>query len=119
MNCPYCNHELEVNLMPTPSSHLRITIDRITQVVSQYHHLHKSAIISASRRGPVVKARFQAMWIARKAGYPLMTIAHYFGKKEHTSIIHAVNKVNQCISIYEDDREQIRQLMEICGQHYE
>lgn len=63
-------------------------------LVSERKQLPFEEIISESRRRPVVKARFQAIWVMRAVcGHSLATIGQYMGNRDHTTVLNSINKV--------------------------
>ncbi len=80
-----------------------LTIKEIQKCVADYFGLQVSDLCSKRRTKDVVKARHLAMFIIRKEttkSYP--QIAMKFGKMDHTSILHAVRKME---ALSETDHE--------------
>jgi chromosomal replication initiator protein len=73
-----------------------ITADLILQAASKLFALPIDELLSASRTRPLVQARQTAMYVCRELtdlSYP--QIAKAFGKSDHTTVIHAVNKIEK------------------------
>ncbi len=71
-----------------------LTIKEIQKCVADYFGLQVSDLCSKRRTKDVVKARHLAMYIIRKEttkSFP--QIAMKFGKMDHTSVLHAVRKI--------------------------
>ena len=67
---------------------------KIIQVVADFYDLKEREILSSSRKKEVVKPRQMAMFLLReilKSSYPF--IGRKFGGKDHTTAIHACNKI--------------------------
>ena len=63
---------------------------------------------SAARHAGVTWARQVAMYVVRRAtGKPLMEIGRYFGGRDHTTVIHALAKVERRM---EDDPTTRREI---------
>lgn len=63
-------------------------------LISERKQLPFEEIISECRRRPVVRARFQAIWVLRAVcGHSLATIGQYMGNRDHTTVLNSINKV--------------------------
>ena len=68
-------------------------------------------IIGASRRRPLVTARQVAMYVFREAtelSYP--AIAREFGGRDHTTVIHAVDKITNLMAERRQIYDQVTEL---------
>ena len=68
-------------------------------------------IIGASRRRPLVTARQVAMYVFREAtdlSYP--AIAREFGGRDHTTVIHAVDKITKLMPERREIYDQVTEL---------
>jgi chromosomal replication initiator protein len=71
-----------------------ITPKAVIQAVADFYDLKEKDIISASRKQEVVKPRQVAMYLLReelKSSYPF--IGQKFGGRDHTTAIHAYEKI--------------------------
>lgn len=71
-----------------------ITHKQIVEFVGEYFNINPEDIISQGRKSKVVKPRQIAMYLIREelsASYP--SIGEYFGGRDHTTAIHAYEKV--------------------------
>ncbi len=71
-----------------------ITVDMILQATSEQFAFEISDLIGKSRRRPLVIARQMAMYVARELtdhSYPM--IAREFGGRDHTTVMHACDKI--------------------------
>ncbi len=71
-----------------------ITPDLILSKTSEMFGIPVEDLIGASRRRPLVNARQVAMYVCRELtelSYP--AIGHEFGDRDHTTVIHAVEKI--------------------------
>jgi chromosomal replication initiator protein len=72
----------------------RVSIDQIQDVVVQFYGLPGDAMRSRRRTAAIANARQIAMFIAREmTGLSLSEIGKRFGGRDHTTVLHAVEKV--------------------------
>ncbi len=92
-------HDLVTTRQPRP-----ITPDLIIETTAQVFGFTREEIIGQRRHRPLVTARQIAMYVFRELtdlSYP--AIAREFGGRDHTTVIHAVDKIGSLMS----DRRQI------------
>lgn len=98
------NNEITVELarhaikMTNPSfeSNRKIGIDTIQQVTADYFNIKVQDLSSRKRPDNIARARQIAMFITRNmTDYSLVQIGQYFGGKDHTTVMHAINKVEK------------------------
>lgn len=88
-----------------------ITIDRVQKVVASFFNINMADLKSKRRLQKLVLPRQIAMYLVReycKSSFPEIGTA--FGNKDHSTVIHAFNKVK---SIIEKDHEQRRNVASI------
>lgn len=74
----------------------RITIDDIQRRVSEYYNLRMSDLLSARRARVVARPRQVAMYIAKQlTTRSLPEIGRKFGGRDHTTVMHAVRKIEE------------------------
>jgi chromosomal replication initiator protein len=72
-----------------------ITMDQISKATAQYYRIPLADLKSKSRNQDITKARHIAMYLARKiANAKQQEIGEYFGGRDHSSVIHAVNTIS-------------------------
>ncbi len=72
----------------------RISPQMILDTVSASYGFSVEAIIGPSRTRPLVTARQVAMYLTRElTDYSYPAIGRVFGKRDHTTVIHAVDKI--------------------------
>lgn len=72
-----------------------VTVDHIIQKTADYYGLKPADLKSERRAKPIVTARHVAQYLARHntdRSYP--RIAQRFGNRDHSSVIHAVRKID-------------------------
>ena len=78
------------------SSNRRITIDEIQSKVANYFNIKVDDLISSKRIRSFARPRQIAMYLAKKlTSRSLPEIGRKFGGRDHTTVIHAVKKVDQ------------------------
>ncbi len=77
----------------------RITVEDIQKQVAQHYNIKVSDMHSARRSRSVARPRQVAMYLAKKfTTKSLPDIGRRFGGKDHTTVMHAVKKVEELIS---------------------
>jgi chromosomal replication initiator protein len=77
-----------------PPDGFRPSIERIQESVSAYYGLTVAKLTSGSREQKVAQPRQVAMYLCREVGQEkLQLIAEKFNKKDHTTVISAVDRV--------------------------
>ena len=73
-----------------------ISIDKVQQVVCDYFNMTREALLSSSRKRQIVQARQIAMYLCRNLIYncSLSTIGAELGGRDHATVMHACNTVN-------------------------
>jgi chromosomal replication initiator protein len=93
----------------------RITPQMILEATAESYGFSIDAICGPSRTRPLVTARQVAMYLVRNlTDYSYPAIARVFGNRDHTTVIHAVDKISgqmqQRRQIYEQVTELIQQV---------
>lgn len=72
-----------------------ITIESIAKATSQYFKITIADLKSKARSKEIVRARHIAMYLSKKTiDATLKEIARFYGGRDHTSVIHGVNKMS-------------------------
>ena len=97
------------------SSNRRITIDEIQNKVSNYYNLKIEDMTSSRRIRSFARPRQVAMYLSKKlTTRSLPEIGRKFGGRDHTTVIHAVKKIEQLKienSKFDDDVNLITQII--------
>ena len=76
------------------------TIREVQVAVGSYYCVTAMDIRSARRDGPIIKPRQVAMYLAREVAREELTkIGRHFGGRDHTTVIHAVRKMEALIEV--------------------
>jgi chromosomal replication initiator protein len=82
------------NLKVTPDR--RITVDEIQKTTASYFNLKQADLLCERRTRSLARPRQIAMWLCRKhtpRSFP--DIGARFGGRDHTTVLHAVRKVDE------------------------
>jgi chromosomal replication initiator protein len=81
---------------PSFETNRKIGIDTIQQITADYFNIKVQDLSSRKRPDNIARARQIAMHITRNlTDYSLVQIGQYFGGKDHTTVMHAINKVDK------------------------
>ena len=73
-----------------------ISADYIQEVVAKYFNIDKKDLISTKKSNDIAHPRQIAMYLCRTvAGMSLPKIGAEFGNRDHTTVMHAVNKIEK------------------------
>lgn len=90
----------------------RVSVDEIQKTVAAYFNLTVEDILSKRRTQSVVRPRHIAMYLAKSmTTRSLPDIGNRFGGRDHSTVIHAVNKIAERLpsdGVLADDVEAIR-----------
>ncbi len=89
----------------------KISIEQITDIVCDYFEVPKNKVREKNRKKEVVQARQIAMYLSKKlTNSSLKTIGLHFGGRDHTTVIHACNTVEETIKSDEKFKEIVTTL---------
>ena len=105
------------NLIKTPEKEL--SIGDIQKMVCTFFNIEYEKLQSKTRTADVVNARQIAMYLAKKfTKCSLKTIGDHFGKRDHTTVIHSVQKVEDYMKTdekYRDDFMEIQHKVQLAA----
>lgn len=96
-----------------PTGSLESTIDTaaIQKVVANHFQIKMADLMGQSRQQKFVIARHIAMFLAKEIiGLQIVAIANAFGKKDHTTVLHAVSKVKELLDKNDEFRGNFIQI---------
>ena len=89
-----------------------VTIDNIQKTVADYYKIKMADILSKRRSRSVARPRQVAMALAKElTNHSLPEIGNAFGGRDHTTVIHAVRKVEQLRNESHDIKEDYKNLI--------
>jgi len=92
--------ERELRDMIRPCEIKRMRIEDIQRVVSRHFNVSRSDLLSARRTANVVRPRQIAMYLAKTLTLrSLPEIGRRFGGRDHTTVLHAVRKIEALVAI--------------------
>lgn len=81
-----------------PGAQKRIKIEEIQKVVSRHYNVSKQDLLSTRRTRMIVKPRQVAMYLAKVlTPRSLPEIGRRFGGRDHTTVLHAIRKIEDLI----------------------
>jgi chromosomal replication initiator protein len=91
-----------------------ITSERILEATTKMFGLSREELLSASRTRPLVIARQIAMYVCRElTDLSFPQIAKAFGKSDHTTVIHAVQKIEKLMGEKRQIYDQVNELTQL------
>jgi chromosomal replication initiator protein len=73
-----------------------VNVDNIQKTVAEYYKIRVSDLISSKRTRSVTRPRQIAMALAKElTNHSLPEIGHFFGGRDHTTVLHATRKVQE------------------------
>jgi len=94
----------------------RLTIDEIQRRVAEHFNIKLAEMTSSRRARAVARPRQVAMYLAKQlTSRSLPEIGRKFGGRDHTTVIHAVKKIEELIetdSALAEDVELLRRMLQ-------
>jgi len=91
-----------------------ITIELIQEVVAKYFNVKVEDLKAAKRSADISHPRQIAMYLCREVGnLSLPKIGYDFGKRDHTTVIHACNKISKDINENNELKNTIEELKKL------
>jgi chromosomal replication initiator protein len=80
---------------PRPQEPKQIRIDDIQRVVARQYNISRADLLSSRRTAEIVRPRQIAMYLAKTlTRRSLPEIGRRFGGRDHTTVLHAVRKID-------------------------
>lgn len=86
---------------------------RVSEVVAEFYNITMDDLVKQSRKKEFVKPRQIAMYIIRKeldTSFP--SIGDFFGNRDHTTVMHAVEKIEGLIKEKEAFKQEVDLIMD-------
>lgn len=88
------------------------TFGQIVNTVSKFYDIPVDQIKGARRNAPIVLARHVAVWVTRElTGDSWKHIGSLFGDRDHTSMMHGYQKINELIHSDRTLRSQVKTIV--------
>lgn len=95
-----------------------VSVIKIKRIVADYYGLTKQQLISHSRTKNIASARHIAMYLCRKMmDLPFVKIGEEFGKRDHSTVINACDKVELAIKKDLNYRQALLELEKLVSQN--
>ena len=90
--------EREVRDLIRPQEPKRVKIEDIQRVVARQYNVSRADLLSSRRTANVVRPRQVAMYLAKTLTLrSLPEIGRRFGGRDHTTVLHAVRKIENLV----------------------
>jgi chromosomal replication initiator protein len=90
--------EREVRDLVRPLDQRKIKIEDIQRIVARHYNVSRSDLLSSRRTANVVRPRQVAMYLAKTMTLrSLPEIGRRFGGRDHTTVLHAVRKIEHLV----------------------
>jgi chromosomal replication initiator protein len=90
--------EREMRDLVRPGDHKRVRIEDIQRIVARHYNVSRGDLLSARRTANVVRPRQVAMYLAKTMTLrSLPEIGRRFGGRDHTTVLHAVRKIEHLV----------------------
>lgn len=91
----------------------RLTVARIQAAVCDFYGLDIGSMTTQSREKRVARPRQVAMYLANRLTPKTSTaIGRCFGNRDHTTVLHAIKRIEQLQCVDEDLADDVRDLSE-------
>jgi chromosomal replication initiator protein len=88
-----------------------VSMEKVAQVVGSSFSYNLKELRVASRNKQIALARQVAMFYMKElTGCPLSAIAQFFNKKDHTTVVHAIQKITKLSAQDHEFREKIQKI---------
>ena len=98
------------------ASDRKVTIEEIQRTVAEHFHMRLSDMVGPKRHRTIARPRQMAMYLAKKlTSRSLPEIGRRFGGRDHTTVMHAVKRMEELQSSdsqIADDLNLLRQMLE-------
>ena len=90
-----------------------VTVRKIAESVAAFYSITMEDLIKQSRKKEFVKPRQTAMYLIRKeleVSFP--SIGDFFGGRDHTTVMHGVEKVEKAVKIQDEIKQELELILE-------
>ncbi len=102
-----------------PNHTSELNIKSIQQHVADHFGLTLDVLVSKTRKQEVAAARQVAMFLAKRlTNHPLKIIGLHFGKRDHSTVVHAIQKVEKKCERIPSFAQVVEDLLEAIKQKY-
>ena len=116
--------EREMRDLIRPAEPKRVRIEDIQRIVARQYNVSRADLLSSRRTANVVRPRQVAMYLAKVLTLrSLPEIGRRFGGRDHTTVLHAVRKIENLAgndSVFAEEIEGLKRQLQDCrrpGRH--
>lgn len=116
-NASLSSQEIDLNMAKktvkeiSTSRQINISIESITKFVCDYFKVDENKVREKNRRKEVVMARQVAMYLSKKlTKSSLKTIGLHFGGRDHSTVIHAYNSIEDMVNSDSNLKETVESI---------
>ena len=92
----------------------RVKIDDILRIVSKHFGVNRSDLLSSRRNRSIVRPRQIGMYLAKQlTSRSLPEIGRRFGNRDHTTVLHAIRKIDQLMKDDSSLQEEVDLLVRL------
>ena len=101
-----------------PTDVARVRIDDILKVVGRHYNVARADLLSPRRARSIVRPRQVGMYLAKKlTPRSLPEIGRRFGGRDHSTVLHAVRKIEELMLVDEQLAREVALLIKLIEQH--
>jgi chromosomal replication initiator protein len=103
--------ERQIRDLIRPAEQKRVKIEDIQRIVARHYNVSRSDLLSSRRTANVVRPRQVAMYLAKTMTLrSLPEIGRRFGGRDHTTVLHAVRKIEGLVGADNALAEEVESL---------
>jgi chromosomal replication initiation ATPase DnaA len=103
---------VDICILPIPKP--RITVEYIKRMVCRYFNISHDEIIGQRRDFKFLHPRMIGMYLSQTlTNQTYAEIGRRFGDRDHSTVIHSVNKIEQMLGMSDPISEHVKQLQEM------
>jgi len=88
-----------------------LTVETIQRIVCEHYQIPEDMIRAKTRKKEIANARQVSMYLAKKfTNHSLKTIGLHFGGRDHSTVIHAIQTIEELNSTNQTIKEDLEQL---------
>ncbi len=92
----------------------KVGMDSIQRIVADYFHIKVSDLRAKRRSRSIARPRHIAMYLIRiMTDHSFPEIGEYFGGRDHTTVLHGVNKIGEEVENSGETRKLVEELKEL------
>lgn len=100
--------EKEIGVRSNKEVRMKLRPQQVISMVAKQFDYKNKDILGGSRKADLVRARHITMYMLRnEMGLTLQSVAELMGGRDHTTIMHAVEKMEKELGVNQEVREQI------------